>query len=542
MEFTSSERDPWRADYLSQQLVVLGAERPNVSSQEATNLRNCYENPYRSYHGEQHGNFVGQPDVPAALAEQLSPAAREWAGAVLSVSGLWHDAVYKQVDTHPDSETGEGAWHPSVTQLIGDYAQYKRTVENDRPVFRTYLTEAGKQDHLTATVAHIFGFDQTSLQQGIVHNQGGNEFDSALAAAKFLEAKGTPAHMIVAVIASIAATIPFKPAQGDLMGSTPDGHMGELAQRVESVLRTSEHGAWQETNDIMLLATHLANRDISPFIVPDGFAEFINGGRKVKKEEIPELRSEVTNMEQLSRAAGIERSAPLLYQWISSGEGPIPAANIPHFYIMRNEHGVPQLAESYPPQTVYRQATLHAEQNTSLATLFFQAHEAGIVLAASLATAIGEPAAEVPGFVQAEVWSDQAEPIPQADAEFSEREIAIYLTLLHGIGQEEVDAATSLRSPIGGTLLGALGASGIRKLSEHIQQLRREQQTGGNPNAFSNPQAAEAMIGAIVSQVGMHNFALIVNELKHVAETVANKPERAAALERLLAQYRSTNP
>ena len=107
MEFTSSERDPWRADYLSQQLVVLGAERPNVSSQEATNLRNCYENPYRSYHGEQHGNFVGQPDVPAALAEQLSPAAREWAGAVLSVSGLWHDAVYKQVDTHPDSETGK---------------------------------------------------------------------------------------------------------------------------------------------------------------------------------------------------------------------------------------------------------------------------------------------------------------------------------------------------------------------------------------------------------------------------------------------------
>ncbi len=541
MEFNSSEADPWRPDYISRQLRVLGAERPTVSAEAAAGLRGCYENPYRSYHDELHGNFMGQEDLPEALRSALSPDAREWAGAAVALAGLWHDALQEPIDAQPNSAIG--AWHDYIIELIGNYATCERTVENDRPIFRTYLTEAGMYDPTMTMVAQIFGFDEQKLSQGIMHNQGGKEFGSALAAAKFLAIEGTPLHKIVAVTACIAGTVPFRPARGNAFDDAPDGDMGELAQRVEAVLRSSsEQNAWAMTNDIMLLTVHLANRDISQFIEPDGFAEFINGGRKVKKEEVPELRALLEpglkiTMEELVRIASLERSAPLLYQWIGSGEGAVKAADVPHFYLPRDEQGRPQLGESYPSQPVYEQAARHAANNTNLATLFFQAHEAGIVFAYCLACLLGEADAEVPGFVDANAWRDIDQPVRQAGAQFTDREQAVCMTLLHGIRQEHVDEATSMRSPIAGTLLAALGANGIHELSGKIQHIRREQGATGHTNAFANPVIADAVTSAIVQGIGQQNFNLIVGELQHVARTVAKNPARATRLGQLLTHY-----
>lgn len=341
----------------------------------------------------------------------------------------------------------------------------------------------------------------------------------------------------MAVVAGIAATVPFKPARGDMMGETPDGHMGELAQRVEAVLRNDGQGAWFQTNDIMALSVHLANRDIAPFIMPGNFAAVISNGRKVKKEEVPELRAQITNLRQLVRAAGLERSAPLLYQWIGSGGGPVPADNVPHFYTPRSQEGVPQPAEAYPPLTVYEKAVLHAEHNSRLAALFFQAHEVGIVLAASIAGMNDEPDAEVPGFVHATSWRDTAQALPQRGLLLSEGEQAVYTALLYGEGQETIDTATPVRSPIGGVILGALGANGIRELSAEIARIRTEQLATGNRDAFSGREAAETLVDSVVDRIGMRNFELIINELKHVAQEFARNPNRVAYLDEVLSHY-----
>lgn len=532
MTFAQPELEPWHPDTISRYLADLGAVHTTVTAEEVDGILFCYDQSpnFRYYHGPDHGAFVGQPDVPPALAALLSDrTSLVEAQADMAIKGLFHDAAYKHVDALED---GTRAWPSALREKIGDFVDYVKTTEDGKTVFRTVLTENGRGDPLTQMVAHIFNVGP----EGIIHNQGGNEFDSALAAAIFLQGKGVPPKYIVSAVAGIAATVPFKPAIGeDASGNKTDGHIGELAERVKSV-RYAVNGVvyepdWQDTNDIMLLGVHLANRDISPFIQQDNFAGIIRGGRAIKAEEIPELRPQgETTISALARAAGLGRSAALLYQGLGSGSIPVPAANVPHIYIPRDNQGqIGDISTSYPPFAVYETAVANTERNARLASLFFRSHEAGIVTAACIATLIGEPDAAVPGMVHARLWRNDAIPHGARFDDLSADELLVYNELMHGAHQEDIGKATPQRSPIGGLLLGAVGSEGMAYLSSYIKELRDQAQgAGGAQDPFSDPVVAKSFIRDLAAGIGAENFDTIFSELRRVARFFADDPTRGA--------------
>lgn len=526
MAFNSPTENPWSEIYVGRAVNAL-AKRPAgsiiVSDRDVDAIRFCYRNPHRSYHGDHHGAFVGQDDLPGKLADALAPDMRSVAKPILAISGLFHDTVYKNVDADWHNNYA-GAWRPEVEKAIGAYARYEVKTENEKPVFTTFLTEAGKNDEtgITQMVARVFGM----TDKGMIHNQGGNEFDSALFAAKFLASKGVPPKSILAVTAAIAATVPFKsatnidPKSGEIIPDMPlDGHMGQIAERVQKELMElngrDEAIAWADTNDIMLLSVHLANRDIAPFIKPDNAAEVIRGGRGVKKEEIGALRDVAPDIQSLAKAASRTASAPLLYEWFSQEphqEGAVvPVANVAHLYYPRYANGqILPGTESYPPKEVYDQAVVNTQENCDLASLFFKAHEVGITLAASLAT-VRDPENPAPGvdaIVNSELWHPQARPY----GAWTKREERV-LDCLNGTGQEAVDPLTPSRSPIAALIFAAVGEEGIEELSKVIAETRKS----GADHPFAEVSKAENLISHVREVVGEEYFQLITTELGRVA-------------------------
>lgn len=530
MSFPKPKEDPWTKSFLKQHLQGIGVPNPRVSDADVASIKEPYEAPSRRYHNSDHGAFVGTPDVPDVLGSQLSNVTQEEAASSLAVAGLWHDTGYKQVDASSENPD-EGAWSPSFTEYIGGMAAYKRRDENGKSVFTTYVTPEGREDPITQMTAMLFDVPD----KGIIHNQGGNEFDSALAAAKFLERYDAPPKAILADAALIAGTVPFKQSverdeENNIVG---DGYMGQLARRVKETRLTrggeTYQPDWADVDDIMRLTVQMANRDVSAFM--GDLPAFIKGGRDVKKEEIPVLRKGVKTMGELVVAAEREASAPLLYGWIKDSiesNVPVPAENVPSIYFPRNEHGeIEAGTESYPPRDVYEAAVEKVRENGDYASLFFESHELGIYTAASIATQIGEPNAAVPGFVDSEKWDSRSIPRGRKFDELIPNERIVYEELMDGNHQVDVDTATPHRSPIAGILLGSLGKEGIRELSRTAAQLKenyRDQQHGDNP--FANPELARDFMEAVTERVGEENIRTIITELHRVAVDFQDDPER----------------
>jgi hypothetical protein len=358
-------------------------------------------------------------------------------------------------------------------------------------------------------VAQVFDVGE----QGISHVQGGNEFDSALAAAIFLEKKLAPPASIVAVVVMIAATIPFRPATGyDSQGNVTDGYMGILAERLRATELRSEDSTyqpdWQDINDI-------------------------------KKEEIPELRKGVTNIQELVRAAEIERSAPFLYQGLGGGNAPIPPDNVLHIYIARDRDGnLLGVERAYPPMAVYHAAVENIKRNARLSRYFFKAHETGVVLIASIATLIDEPQAPVPGIVRSMLWHDTAIPKGKRFEQLSEDEMVIYNELMYGKSQRDVDDATPRRSPVSGLIYGAAGNNGVHELSEYISAIRTAAKERGIEDPFTDREFAVRYTAKVRDVIGAENFKTIMTELHRVARyyqdhSTKGNPNRAARLEEL---------
>lgn len=539
MDFKSPQGQPWSDRFVGQQLGRLGADHL-VSAAEVEAIRWCYmaAPTFRSYHGDDHGAFVGQPHVPEPLAAAMAGTmTRTEAGAVLALAGLFHDAAYKHVDTL--DETGRRAWPSTLREMIGEHAQYERTERDGKAVFVTRLTAQGQADPVTRMVAHVFQV----TDEGIAHHQGGNEFDSALAAAKFLEGKNTPARFIVAVVAAIAATVPFRPALVEEDGVVSDGYMGELAQRVKTVSLTVDGERrtldWRETDDVMLVAVQLANRDVSPFMLPNNFGQVVSGGRGVKKEEVPELRAVADNIQSLLAAASRERSAPLLYQGLGGDGGPVPAENVPHLYIPHEPTGErASVSSAYPPRPIYLQAVRETRNNTHMATLFFQSHEVGIAFAAAVATMIGEPYASVPGIVDASLWDRRSHPPAAALARLERPEVDVYRELHRGDSQTQVDALTTHRSPIAGMIFGTVRSEGVRRLSALVASLREEGRQAGLADPFADRGIASRFVHAVREAIGGGAFQTIITEMHRVArfyadDPVRGHPDRPARLEAL---------
>lgn len=524
MSFEILEPQVWTTSYLNNNLQLLGADESNVTHADVEKILWCYDQSpmNRSYHGPDHGAFVGQPEIPEALSERLSERLPvHEAQAILAIAGLFHDVAYKHVDEI--DELGTRAWPTVLEDMLNGNVAYSRAIEDGKTIFRTHITQKGSMDSMTQFVAHLFEVGE----EGIIHNKGGNEFDSALAAAKFLYEKDVSMKSIISIVTAIAATVPFKPAvETDNKGQIDDGHMGQLAQRVKISLEdmeiSSEEHIWQDVNDIMLLSVHLANRDISPFIQPNNFAEVVHGGRGVKAEEVPVLRQTVKTIRELARAAGLQRSAPLLYGWLSSNDSPVPARNVPHIYIPRDRVGhLRNVDESYPPLDIYREAVGHTERNSRMANNFFVAHELGIVLATTIATQIGELDAPVPGIVHSDKWHPDA--VVKDVMHLSEEDQLVYLELLHGYSQKTIDSVTSQKSPIGAIIFGSLGSDRANKLSERVQQIRG-QYNGQDP--FSDPDIAVRFMNEIRIQIGEDAFNTIIIEMQRIARYFQDDPAR----------------
>lgn len=548
LQFNSVETDPWQTGYIASALYNLGAARSReININEVDNIRLCYDQrpQFRDYHNPAHAIFVGQPDAPESLIEGLSDNfgqnKTQKAKAILSIAGLFHDVAYKHIDAVDDK--GNRAWPTVLQEEIGDVAFYQRSVEDGKAIYRTFLTPEGKNDPLTQMVAHIFGMD---TEKGIIHNQGGNEFDSALAAAKFLEKKGTPPKSLIAVVAAIAATVPFKPATGkDAEGNIiNDGHMGELAERVKTATLPTPIGqytsSWQDVNDIMRLSVHLANRDVSPFLLPDNFANVVNGGRQIRNEELPVFRRQQTGSPEqpltiydILEGATLEASAAFLYKGLSGRAKVVPPSNVPHVYFQRNENGRilfdgEEVKHSYPPLQEYFAAVDNTALNAEHASAFFKAHRAGIALAASFATLMNDPNPLVPGLVDAGHWSEQSVVPQRLLSRLSPQEKAIYEALRFGEGQQNINMGVTDKSPIGGIIFGSLGINKLNALNDQLEQI-----FNGEPahQALRNQEKAQQVKECVHNAIGTEMYAVIATEMGRVAKAyqddkVRGNPDR----------------
>lgn len=551
MDFKSPTpfQEVWSEKYFSDAFNVLALQHVTINDQHVDAVKNCYKNKngFRSYHGPDHGAFVGQNYLPEPLTVFYqaqdrgikSNRAKAWA----TIAGIFHDTVYKNVDADWNSVNAQGkkdykgAWRHEVRDAIGKYADFTVREENGKPVFTTYLTDKGKIDSKTQMVARIFGM----TDDGMIHNQGGNEFDSALYAVKFMEkleeeneTKLFTQKDYIAVTAAIAATVPFKaatnikPGTQEIIPDMPeDGHMGiiaaKVAKEIEKINDSNTAFAWQATNEIMPVAVHIANRDIAPFILKDNAAQVIKGGRDVKQEERPELRDEKSDIQSLANSAALNASAPLLYEWFSKEpfeEGiVVPVENVPHIYYMRDDQGqIPESKIAYPPKEIYEEAVANARENTKTAALYFKAHEVGITFAASMAAIrdSANPNPEIIDIVNAEAWNKNAYPIPNI---LSARELNVF-EILEGKEQTQTGNLPA-RSPISAFILRAVGEEGIEKFSQIIDKIRN---TSGNIFPFSEPENAEELIDALKKQMPKEGFDTLITELHRIAAFNEDKP------------------
>jgi hypothetical protein len=547
MHFRILEDNPWTVENLESHLKAMGAPDPHVTTEDVDSFRNCYDQSpqNRAYHGVGHSVDMGQEDLPSDLTGRLRYITPEEAKATAAFAGLLHDAAYKHVDVIDD--TGRRAWPSSLVQHIGDQATYRRNIEDGAVVYRTYITtplqteELSNEQRATQVLGDIIGVSDGT----IAHNKGGNEFDSALAAAQYLTRQEIPERVVIAADACIAATVPFRPAlHVDEHGVVTDGHMGELAGRVHAALvetgAVPEEDAWGYTNDIMLISVHLANRDVRNFIEPNNFAAVVHGGRGVKMEEVPELRNRVSNIGELARSANLQRSAPLLYGWLGEEEGKptqVPAENVPHVYIPRDAGGAMMgLDKAYPPLPIYGEAVENTRTNARMANTYFTTHELSINLVRAVAALIDEPYAPVPGIVNAGLWPEQ--PVT-ATSELNEEDGAIYAELQYAKGQQKIDEATPARSPIAAVMFGILGSEGTAALSQYLHNVQAEAETHGDLDPLADPVNAKQYVAKVRADIGEDAFGAILYQLERVAtyyqdDPYLGNPERARKLAKLM--------
>lgn len=531
----------WRPDAINEHLHALGAEP--ITEDQAAALKKCYEAAYRYYHGVGHGGYMGLSKVPGALIGRFERMNVGEANALLAIAGLFHDTVYKHVDVDPKNP--KTAWAPDVHEKIGDFATYDPATVADKNTSITRLTETGRRDRVTRMVATMFGIDPDAENASIKVVDGGNEFDSALYAAKFLEVQDVGDETILKAVTMIAATIPFRPSREEEGYPYPDGFMGVLAERLRKIPLSDDGSerSWADVNDTMLLSVQLANRDILPFLLPNNIAGLVHGGRMVKKEEVPELRKETERiremtMSQLAAAAKIMRSAAALYGMLAD-EGAVKAEYVPKLYVFRDEHGRPRkqdgfgdpVDDAYPPVHVYEAWVENVRENTRRGKLYFQAHEAGILTARALAAAVESTRdALVLDFVSADLWDLGIDEV-YATLEAADPDAFVVSRLMTtGERQQRIDPVTPERSPIGGTLLAWMGSGRMEELSQFIQDVYKEHKES-NPDPFGDQTIARAFLHKVAGKLpgGKEQLRLIFAQLAQIANIRKNL-SRAALL------------
>jgi len=523
-ESPESELQQLTTTRLSSWLQRFSAKDTSATLNDIQGITWCYKGPYRKYHSVDHAIFMGQEYLPPAVLDALEvPRIKEQATAITAFSGYYHDAAYKHVDGAVDPKE---AWPKVLVEQIGTFVRFEKTEDptSKKAIFTTFLTDAGKADRMTRLVADIYGVTDA----GLTNMAGSNEFDSALAAAKFLEKRGANDKTILAVVTAIAGTVPFRPSRSDDT-RTPDGHMGELAHRLHDV--AAKHGtplAWNEINDIMRMAVYLGNRDVSQFFSPH-FVDLAHGGIQIKIEELPELRpgSEVTTIQGLFKAASTNKSSPFLYKGLQDPSFGVQPENIPHFYIPRDAAGnATSESAAYPPISEYTRDVQQIKDNARITTDYFESKKVGLAVAAALATFVGSKDATIREFVDANLWEDTARPPESALSKLSDDERKVYTALMDGRGKGSLSPVEVDRAPIAGMVAGLAGKDKTHQLFEQVK----------DRDSFDDPVEAGKFIRQVRDIIGKEGLDTITRQLAIVARSNQHEksnPLRADALERV---------
>ena len=197
----------------------------------------------RDYHGLAHA-FV--------VAEGLPPLGR--------LAAIYHDAVYFHVDQ---------GFSPEVGARIGDVVE-----QRDGKLFLP-----PRLDVVIADLAVVFGF--TAGQELAVYG-GLSEFLSAALATRELQ-RFLPRKALWAIAACIEATIPFRK---QVAGGTPTEALRARLGRLGEGAGALTEG---ESDEILVLATRLANSDVQSFGQQD-LSDFLDDTWKLLPETNPEFR------------------------------------------------------------------------------------------------------------------------------------------------------------------------------------------------------------------------------------------------------------
>lgn len=550
----------WSGERYNRLLGVLGVENAEVTDAEVDPFEFAGMQTSRYFHTAYdqgdiiaHFRHVAYTTLPGPLHDRLQGTRyenEEHAKAIVGFIGDPHDAIYPSVDS---DEHGNNLIYPDLEPYLAGMAIAGSEMIDGERMYWSQLTDKGRDDPLTKMVAYIFG---APLEGRLYHRAGNDrkggasEFLSALCKLQFhnqraIQKDKQQLHPVdqVAIAAGIACTIPFQPnfSIDEETGEITEGFVEQLGRRVHEMLVAAgenEEGAWDLANAILALGVHAANRDTGAFTVEDNFPALTNGARLLKLEDIringkAVLREQETTIAGLVRTAWLFVSAVGLYHRIIKGE--IPANRVPKTFIPFDRQGNPKTVnDSYPPKEVVDQAVEYVEENIRLSALFFTLHEVGIVAAACFATKVGEPNAEVPGFVRAMLLRDNMM-VPQevTEANLDEDGLALHTELGEGTHQMNLETLTTQRSPIADLILCAAGLGKALRISEVIQRQREEARVADELDPYSDEARADELLEVLLDAVGPRYYNMIIRLLERAAR-YARKPERALELRKLL--------
>ena len=455
------------------ELEKLGVESPVVNTDDVDFFLFPYLQQSRYYHSAPHGADMARMSLFA---------------------GWGHDGGYLNID---------GAENPTrplakvvADRLAGliDCSKYEMIF--NLPVY-TVQVIAPKEDSITNLACDIFGIGETRV---IKSNQGGNEFVSALATAKWQYDKGVPLKVIAADLQIIAGTVPFKDSKQSEAYPYEDGYMGCLYQRLvdanaKYVLEMSDKEIYRATVNTCTFA----NKDVSDF--KDSWIRLVHAGFGITQEMNPPFRDyNPRTVQQLM--IGTHGG---LYGMIEAGNGPVKAENV--FHTFRNaDVGLSELSDD--PRQAHEIATRLTKKHSGYAAQYMRFKRVGIALTAAIAAFVDEKDASVPGFVNRDGWSN---PRPFGERKANPPEDEILNVLKFGRG-ENTDIGGKYgyevsEAPISAFIYEMVGRETMVRLAEEAMKVK----------SFDIKEDARKYIKLIANEIGADNLKIVLNELARVA-------------------------
>lgn len=257
------------------------------------------------------------------------------------LASIFHDVVYFNVDNCLTERISE---HISSTIALDNMKNFRirrKIAANDRGFW---------------LVLHVFGYKPG---QDLQPFQGMNEFLSAIVAVRCLEDMLSLKDLL-AVVCAIEASIPFRGVNA--AGRTS---FEELEVRVRKYCREKKIVIGEsEIQELMKVAVHFANRDVSNFAEPET-ALFLNNTWKLLPENSPSLLDTTVYTVKKYRSA------------LQKMEG---------FFSSINSEQIFHRYRQYPTEKEFESLKSRAKRNVALGRLYLS----GRLLATAILEALGE--------------------------------------------------------------------------------------------------------------------------------------------------------